>query len=502
MIPRWWSLLKAANADDGTKPIGHKLLHLARNKLLGVRNASETSWSLATLPSCAAASAVLDMLLNLDFGYAGAALQRQLELVQGHLRLMYSVLQSREYAYTGVSSEPVVAEAALYQLWFWIMKHRMTTLRAILEANIALAPPTLIDLGQRGEVVARALIMQAYIRAVCAEHTTDPDEVELFFTKGCSLIGFLKELFCEEHVEKILESVPSGSSAGSNPIPFRKAFEHSWVRITHFVRAGDDSAATAPAMMAAFLRGMAVIGHPTQVHVDFMLPILLNKNFPVTSTNISAIMWQIKSRKDPMASNVLDFSEEQLRFFSGRDDSGTEKYPITMPYIVIASELRLYRNNAHYRAPPTLSTVIRASTPAPQARSGETKEPETPSKVILHPSVKTSYRKTKGNVHPKYMIIARGCSENIYKVISPEEREGYNKLLRTKPFLHDHPRQETIDEVYRLKPVWYAQKSYDWFKDGIPGIEEVDEDDKRPDLVEAGEDDLMRLANDESGDIV
>ena len=68
----------------------------------------------------AAQTAVLDVRIMLSFesGHP-AAHRRELELVESHMRTVYSIPTHHEYLRSGYSSEPILAEAAASQLHRW-----------------------------------------------------------------------------------------------------------------------------------------------------------------------------------------------------------------------------------------------------------------------------------------------------------------------------------------------------------------------------------------------
>lgn len=442
-----------------------QLLDLARQKLVYHQDIRPTPEDGTELVTSEAAAAVLDVLVKLDFGQTRSEVTKQSKLVSRHMRLAHSIPQYRHYAYTGYSSEPVLAEAAAHQLYVWMTApegYQKFNLADILDANIDAGTPAILDHGQRGEVVTRILIMTAYIRAVAEENQSEPDGTNPFFTKGCSLATFMEELFTKDYSEVVLDSSPSGrpptrstSQVIPDPPTLRTTFKNSVVRITHFVRAGDNSSMTLPVMKAAFIRGMAFIGHPTQDYVDLMIPVLIDKNKPITDDNMTAIMWQVKRRLKSSARNAVNFDADQIYFFP----KGTAEEKIAeKPYIVLISELGLFKKNydyvqLHAKAVGAKGVLEQPSRPSTRM----TGLGASPAKISLGSSPKK---------HPlKYTIFAYGCSPTIYKVIGERERQKYQKLLAIKPPFYDHPRQYTMRAVHAFKPLWFLAKSYyDWIQ--------------------------------------
>lgn len=99
----------------------------------------------------------IHLLLEFKPGRYEAA-QMESRLVAGHVRVAYSVLQHREYMRAGAPSEPILAEAAAQ-----VMSERnpLRYLSGFLDKG-------LVNKGERGELVARLLLILAHDRAAVA----------------------------------------------------------------------------------------------------------------------------------------------------------------------------------------------------------------------------------------------------------------------------------------------------------------------------------------------
>jgi len=153
-----------------------------------------------------AAAAVLDVLLTLDFEpRRQAAYDEEAKLVAGHMRIVFSVPRDREYLRSGYSSEPLLAEAAARQIdeFQMLAENPDTSLMAnILMSEFSSGLP---DQGQRGEVVFRQLVSEAYRRAVRNDY---PNDLQHNFSSGRKLITFIKTLFSDDCAKRVLNSVP------------------------------------------------------------------------------------------------------------------------------------------------------------------------------------------------------------------------------------------------------------------------------------------------------
>ena len=139
-------------------------------------------------------------------------------------------------------SEPILAEAAA-SIW---SRHRqkdgVLAIPRMLERHLA---TPLIDKGERGELVARLILTLAYDAAVRRYQGT-------LHTCAVPFESFLQELFGDTNYERIADNKPDDGDD-----TFRDAFKNAYVRFTHFVRAGDESAVSTEAAYAAILRSMA-----------------------------------------------------------------------------------------------------------------------------------------------------------------------------------------------------------------------------------------------------
>ncbi|KAH7918081.1 hypothetical protein BV22DRAFT_1134873 [Leucogyrophana mollusca] len=193
---------------------------------------------------------ILDVLLCLDFEPSReAAKARQTELVASHMRTAFSVPSDRSYLRSGYPSEPILAEAAARQMDE--LQQQCPGINVMATLLNEQFTSGLIDRGLRGELVWRQLVMEAYLRAIRTEQ-----KEHYVFSRGCGLITFITELFTETYAGRILSSVPDNVHSTTN---FVDAFKDAQVRFTHFGKMADDAGATSPALLAAFIRGMAII---------------------------------------------------------------------------------------------------------------------------------------------------------------------------------------------------------------------------------------------------
>lgn len=444
-----------------------------------------------------ATAALLDCRIMLDYAPSREeAFRQEVALVASHMRIAYSVPTSREALHSGYSSEPLLAEAAAQQLAHFRRTQSSDPELNILEIN---SKGKIVDLGLRGELVARHLLMLAYDRAVEADYRkefpNDPNCLKVLYSRGCSVITFIRELYSEKLAEVVLNSVPDNLKSGRT---FRDAFKTARLRFTHFAKLADESGSTTEAMFAAFVRGMAFVGHDTQQLLDFILPVLLWDEL-LSEAVMTCIFISVKRRSRAGSLAAYAIAAETLKFFPDYVPLTPESEldPARRPYITIIMELgvqnlpsfksRIPRKVAVNRQPPSAAANNRNSRPrTPPNTSNSVKVSErTPSKLIV--PEQGSPRRAK-STHPRYSVFAYGCSNTVYKVIEISQRGKYANLLKMKGLLEEHPRGgSALLAVRKLKPFWsQGEASFHWIKDNFLQGPLYKEDIKEIEVVVAG----------------
>ncbi|KAH7925110.1 hypothetical protein BV22DRAFT_1129298 [Leucogyrophana mollusca] len=449
--PLFWTMLPADNMSEDN--ISSLIIDFARAKLICHNDIG------MQLPDMSAGAkiAILDVLLCLDSEHSSeAAKTRQTELVAGHMRTAFSVPSDRSYLRSCYPSEPILAEAAAQQMDELQRKcPGINVMATLLNQQFT---GGLIDRGLRSELVWRQLVMDAYLRAVRTEQQDD-----LVFSRGCGLITFIKELFTETYAGQILSSAPDNVHSTTK---FAEAFKDARVRFTHFGKMADDTGATSPALLAAFIRGMAIICWNSQDLVDVVIPVLLNPNDPLAVSSMTGILMQVKLRRNagPVPKYAID--QKVVGLFAH-----TEEQDVLNPYITLVAEL-----GVQLRMSPAAVTKARVrvklegenrptamQTPRKHAVAQSSKT--TPSKLHIPQQPRRTSHATK--THPRYSIFAYGCSNTVYRVIEDESRLLYKSLLANKDFLNEHPRQDedSLAAVRRLKPFWtIGAACYHWIR--------------------------------------
>lgn len=388
--------------------------------------------------ACLAALSVRLLLeylpINEDIMHTGV------RLVESHLAVVYTISKDRKYLTAGYPSEPVVAEAAAQ-----VMRRFQDPVPDILARYTRSA---MISAGQRGELVMRLLLIQAFDNASKRDRG-DNDQID----RPVSLFAFLEELFNVGQVDKLRVSYPA-SGYGER---FDAAFKDAHVRFTHFARLEDNSLVTSRGAWIAMTRGIAWQCAPQQEVIDCIVPVALNRGL-LSEKTMTAILIQVKNRKSP-APLVIDeskLSHKGHRFFPAETED-------RRPYIALVLELGV-RN---------VRSIGKSHHPSPDTHS-------TPSKVSnlreKPPSVRLS-ESSNAPMHPRYQLDVYGCSPRVYSVV--KDKKAYTLLLDGRDIYLEHPRRSTEPWLKRVRGYWSA-KTADWTDDSgkAQGIDEDIEDDQ------------------------
>jgi hypothetical protein len=475
---RFWTLLAAAG--DHKHEILPTIVDLARAKLI----CNHDIWARARALDRDAVLAVVDVLLTLDFEPRRQVTRNQeAKLVASHMRIAFSVPKEREYIRSGYPSEPLLAEAAARQMDNFQTLTPMTNV--MLETLEDEFSSGLLDQGQRGEVVFRLLLSEAYRRGVRTDHAKDSP---YNFSKGCKLTTFMKELFSKDYAKQILDSVPDNIEISTT---FQTAFEDAIVRFTHFGKMGDDTGTTTHAMFAAFVRCMAIIGWSSQETVDILIPVLLDCKDKLSESAMTGLLIQVKRRKKSGTTQKYEIYQKKFQFFPSSADT-TEA--ATRPYVTLVAEVGVQRPISQAASTPVIiREKMFKSAPNPPAiiktSTISTTDPES-----LHIPVQPVTIHHPKDVHPRYSIFAYGCSDKVYRVIAESDRARYKALLGNRDMLDEHPRDDAASllAVRSMKPFWSAGLGcYKWIKDDFLHMYEKWEDDDGGLAVGVREDDTI-----------
>ncbi|KAI6002348.1 hypothetical protein EDC04DRAFT_2583821 [Pisolithus marmoratus] len=392
-------------------------MELARMKLIFANDIHGNEFSFLAM------LATLDVLITIDYEPRWTLTSEyEMDMVASRMRVAFSIPWHRFYMHSGYPSEPFLAEAASRQMYHYL-QFPGNTMANLLQQNL---DSGLINLNQKGEVVMRLLLRMAYMNAIIAEQADKSHPVrELNFSKGCSVVRFLKALFADQFHDTILRSKPDDGVTSTCAL--QDAFKHAVVRFTHFVKVVDESVVSMKSMVSAFLRGVTFICHNRQKAIDIIIPILLDRRSVLQESSMSALFIQVKRRRQSGSSTEYIIDEEVHGFFPNKASKGGRR--ATRPYVTLVAEL------------------------------GVDKPPKKTSFVVTGNDNERS-----SNEHPRYGIRAYTCTDRTWKVVRAAERDMYKRILGTDDFLADHPRQDkaSLAFVHQMLPFWHDNAI--WYK--------------------------------------
>ncbi|KZT00605.1 uncharacterized protein LAESUDRAFT_816421 [Laetiporus sulphureus 93-53] len=393
------------------------------------------------------------------------ARKAEVELVESNLRIAYSVPKHREYLRSGYPSEPILAEAAAR---FLIRS------RSSVPANLAyFIESGLINKGERGELVMRLLLLEAFDKATRKQCGNPEDPKRITFDHPIPVIDFLQALFGEDNMETVLDKDPHNCA---NWRTFRKAFGKAYVHFTHFGKSENESVSNQFGAWAAIMRGMAMQCSTNQRNIDCIIPIVFDLKKKITPDRMSAILIQVKNKEE---FEVLAIDEKKLDgvndFF--RKDKG-RTLPDNRPYITIAMHLGIqdaaYKTSLPKGKLHELEASFQCVAPTSHVSTRSTTEErmETlydPDDDLVPPE--GPQEKKKDIPHPRYEIVAKKCYPKTFAAMLDhrsnvqEATSIYAYLLGGTGVYDEHPRQEeeNLAALRNLKPGWsVGDDYYDW----------------------------------------
>jgi hypothetical protein len=443
-------------ARSGNKHILNGMVRFAHFKLTRRSNPHKFGTNDDDPPMLAA----LTTRLLLDFE-PKRELSRKMEstLVQGNMRIAFSVPKHHEYLRSGSPSEPILAEAAAQEMY--LMRHHG---RPILQKLADFVGEGMINKGERGELVARFIFTEAYDRAVLKRRPFPLGEVA--FSQAVPLYTFLEELFGKGHCDRIWQSKSDNDADAGN---FGTTFEHAYVRFTHFVRDHEQNHVSTHTLWAALARGMAVQCSPYQDVIDIAIPVVMCEDLDekLSEKNVTAILVQVKNTVKEERVDIDEAEIGKQRGFFPKDEAARR------PYITIVMNLSV-ENKASKQAL------------AVQTEAERTQLKQTPSQLTTKQRQPT---RAKCN-HPRFHIFVIGCSPSVYAVLGEEDRPRCAMLLGMRDLLDEHPRQtpESLSALAQMKPFWKAgSESYGWIKDEVLWQEDLPEVAAEDELIVGSE---------------
>jgi hypothetical protein len=431
---RWWTTISAASDIKVDVAKQSKLLvETARTKLLSsTRLVAEFNYYQKDKPL--GLWAVVDCRLQIDYvPHRQDALAKQADMIASHMRTVYSIPSSRDHIRSAYPSEPFLGEAAAQQ-----MSHFRNERREFLQQQLhEHLSSGLIEVGERGELVARALLLEAYDLAVINSKRYSNPTDGIRFSHGCTVVEFITALFSPSVVDTVLKAVSdTAGGEADGDLQLGDRFQKAWIRFTQFDRLGDETTVSAFGALTGFMRCAAFICKRNQYEIDFLIPVLLDPNQEEDSlfseANVTAIFIQVKNSSVTLTD--VNITADALEFFPKVLQPPAGKQPY------IALSMQLGRNAPEKQ--PILEATQGSSNRATRSHANPSQIP------------------TK---HHRYNIRAYSCSSEAYN-IPPEVEKYYDQLLKVKDVIDEHPRTDARfrTAVRRLSPFHTVKHSEEW----------------------------------------
>ncbi|KAL4243674.1 hypothetical protein ABKN59_011490 [Abortiporus biennis] len=432
--------------------------------------------------------AVVDVRLNLDYVKEGSRVNYsqnryrrvQEELVEYHMRLIHFVSKWKGIFSSGYSSEPILAEAAAWQLYRW---RGTSTYRTVIFDILQYFTPSadsdyhaILDRTKIEKMVGRGMITEAHDRAIEMRYPLKTfRSPKMRYQKGCKVGEWLNELFQSRLEERIRKSRPdqiqedfdphqtmegfwsSESSHSSSPsstsktitLNFEEAFKNAWINFTHFERIEDEDEYS----NVLNVHGINRRGADVVIPVFFddpttTTPIAEGRNgqnsshggigtgeyddeeeeegVPVCPKHMSAICVKFRYvKKDSFASIYRPIGmdlENDYDFFNDDEDVGDIGFQ-KLPYIVMTLDLGEMRRRR--KKEEKLDKIHTDGTSSTDTSTCDLN----PTTFIPIEDFKISPNRRH---HPRYAIQVLGCTETNYKIFlenAPSDISQCRRLL-------------------------------------------------------------------------
>ncbi|TFK53306.1 hypothetical protein OE88DRAFT_1733256 [Heliocybe sulcata] len=349
--------------DAGSSDVKEGLLHFAAAKLTGTASLTSELGDHGVL-ACLAVRFALEFRSRNP--YEQDVERRQ---VESHMRICLAATPGFETMVTVAASEPLLAEAAAVRLkgrdWARELVHHLDV--------------SGVQRGQRGELVAMLLLMQA--RDKLAYRDLAP-------TRVFSVIEFLHALLPDSVHHQLGQLLPAVSRENESKA-FSETFKDARMAFNHFIKVTDFKMLNVEYLWRLVVRGAAVLCADGQLGVDIVIPFLF-RDTTIHATNVSAILVQVK--------NASAFTHKVKRtLFDGMD-------------------------------PFSAGIFSRNASPLPVIRMVFSLASPKPALIAVKPPKRRSARKRQPR-QTAYDIWCAGVLPETFAVIKPEQVEPYNSVL-------------------------------------------------------------------------
>ncbi|KAM6489485.1 hypothetical protein JOM56_015042 [Amanita muscaria] len=360
---------------------GTKLLSFVKQKLLNGPSTLDVDNAPGIL-------ACLSVRFALEFNADWISSRVARTQVERHMRLCVAATPGLERLITLAGSEPLLAEAA-YELMHPSIGNQANPVKYL----AAHSDLNCVDRGQRGELVAALVIMQAR-------------DAALSKAKWVFVSQFMEALLPVPAYEQLSKSMPTLWREGEDR-SFDEMFKYHSIWFNHIIRIEDTEMINVDSLWRFITRGAMVVCARNQDGVDIVLPVVCNITEPLSRDNVTAILIQVKNDKTfglNITKRLLDGLDPfYVRLFT----KGQSPRPVIRVVFALASD----KDGVNF----------------PQRRSDSRHHPDN---------------------FTAFDVWCAGLSSNTFKQIDDQDLDAYRVLLERSLQPHDAFNFKETDDLY------------------------------------------------------
>jgi hypothetical protein len=231
--------------------------------------------------------AVMSRRLALDFDTTvcngddkSSAERNQMTQVERYMRVCLGVKEGLDSAVTVASSEPILSEAAATAM----QQIRLRSCQSL--RNILQWPG--MSKGDRGELITCNISIDTLDSVMFVNRQLKSLSVEV--------TSYFQALFASDiYTKKIQSMLPSRLADKGREHTFAATFANSCIYVTHFIKVYDYNVLSVEFLAKCAARGAAIVCADYQRAVDVVIPVIIDKDKPLTKDNVTALLLQSKN---------------------------------------------------------------------------------------------------------------------------------------------------------------------------------------------------------------
>jgi hypothetical protein len=294
--------------------------------------------------------AVMSRRLALDFDTTVCdgkereeAERNQMVQVERHMRVCLAVKEGLDSAVTVAASEPILSEAAAT-----VMQHpSFRSSRAL--RNILQWPG--MSKGDRGELITQNITIDTLDSVMFENHQLKSLSVEV--------TAYFQALFASDIYTTTIESMlPSRLGSEDRNRTFAETFANSRIYVTHFIKVYDYNVLSTEFLAKCAARGAAIVYADNQPAVDIVIPVVIDKDKPLTKENVAPLFKQSKNDLKYKAKVIPSVFHAMDPYALGTFDISTKNPP---PVIRMVYALASRKSKVRIVRPPELKPPSRTA---------------------------------------------------------------------------------------------------------------------------------------------